>query len=109
MAVNAATLPPAVGRLVDRIVRGFRPERIVLFGSHAAGTADAGSDVDLLVVMDTSATLLKQATAIYQSLDHDVPVDILVRTPDQVIVRNPRDLILRTILEEGITVYEARD
>lgn len=107
--VGTATLPTAVGRLVDRIVEGFRPERIVLFGSHARGTADAGSDVDLLVVMETPETLLKQATAIYQTLDHDVPVDVHVRTPDHVAVRNPRDLILRTILTEGITVYEAGD
>lgn len=104
-----ATLPAVVGRLVDRIVEEFRPQRVILFGSHAAGTADAGSDVDLLVVMETPTTLLKQATAIYQSLDHDVPVDILVRTPEQVAARSPRDLILRTILSEGVAVYEAPD
>lgn len=37
--------------LADRIVREFLPERIVLFGSYASGTASPDSDVDLLVVL----------------------------------------------------------
>lgn len=107
MAVDAATLPPAVGRLVDQIVATFCPQRIILFGSHAAGTADAGSDIDLLVVMETAAPVLRQASAISRVVDHAVPVDILVRTPDQVAA-DLRDPILRTILEEGIIVHDAR-
>lgn len=78
----------------------------MLFGSHATGMADAGSDVDLLVVMETTEPM-RQAVAIYRALDHDVPVDVVVRTPDQVANRHPRDLILRTILAEGVTLYEA--
>ncbi|MBI4573074.1 MAG: nucleotidyltransferase domain-containing protein [candidate division NC10 bacterium] len=35
---------------VDALVERFRPERVILFGSHARGTADVRSDVDLLVV-----------------------------------------------------------
>lgn len=41
-----AQIRQAVEALVDR----FRPHRVILFGSHARGTADARSDVDLLVV-----------------------------------------------------------
>ncbi len=37
--------------MVRRIVHRFRPERIILFGSHARGDAGPDSDVDLLVVM----------------------------------------------------------
>ncbi len=103
---ETVAVPPAVRRVVEQIAERFRPERIILFGSHAAGTADEGSDVDLLVVMATAEPVRRQATAIYRSLDHDVPVDVLVRTPDQVAVRNPRYLILETILAEGLTLYE---
>ncbi len=95
--------------LVDQIVRRFKPERVILFGSHAAGTADEGSDVDLLVVMETSEPVLRQAATIYRALDHHLPVDVLVRTPAQLADPNPRDLILRTILSEGIILYEARN
>jgi hypothetical protein len=59
-----------VGRLVDEIVERIRPRRVVLFGSHARGTADAGSDIDLLVVLDTDQPVMREARAIYRTLDH---------------------------------------
>ncbi|HEX4046818.1 MAG TPA: nucleotidyltransferase domain-containing protein, partial [Elusimicrobiota bacterium] len=36
--------------MVERIVRGFEPEQVILFGSYARGTETRDSDVDLLVV-----------------------------------------------------------
>ena len=36
--------------IVSRIVQRFHPEKIILFGSHARGTTNTQSDVDLLVV-----------------------------------------------------------
>jgi len=44
--ISDAELRRALSVLVDR----FEPERVILFGSRARGTADARSDVDLLVV-----------------------------------------------------------
>src|SRR5215207_442043 len=104
--VNAA-IPGAVSTVVAEIVERFDPDRIVLFGSHATGQADEGSDVDLLVIMSTRLRPLQQAAAISSELDHRIPVDILVRTPQQVASPDPGDLILRTILREGVVAYEA--
>ena len=104
--VNAA-IHGVVYTVVAEIVERFDPERIMLFGSHATGQADEGSDVDLLVIMSTQLRPLQQAAAISQELDHRIPVDILVRTPQQVASPDPRDLILRTILREGVVAYEA--
>jgi predicted nucleotidyltransferase len=39
-----------VRQAVDALIDRFRPHQVILFGSHARGTADARSDVDLLVV-----------------------------------------------------------
>lgn len=38
----------------DRLVNGFHPDKIILFGSQARGTADDRSDVDILVVCSFS-------------------------------------------------------
>lgn len=38
------------GRLAEVLRRDYGAERIWLFGSHARGTADEASDVDLLVI-----------------------------------------------------------
>ena len=105
MATEAVS--DVVSTLVAEIVERFDPDRVVLFGSHATGQADEGSDVDLLVVMSTRLRPLQQAAAISRELDHRIPVDILVRTPQQVASPDPRDLILRTILREGVIAYEA--
>ncbi len=105
---ETVAVPPPVRHVVEQIAERFPPERIILFGSHAADTADEGSDVDLLVVMATAEPVVRQAAAISRRVDHKVPMDILVRTPEQVAVPDLRDFILRLILREGLTVYDAR-
>ena len=69
--------------MVRRIVDRFDPERVILFGSHATATADAHSDVDLLVVMPVAGSRRKKAIEIGVAL-HDirVPKDIIVTTPE---------------------------
>lgn len=46
----------AIQMMVDRLVARFDPDQIILFGSQARGTAEPGSDVDLLVIMPVSGS-----------------------------------------------------
>lgn len=39
-----------INEATRRLTKRFHPERIILFGSYARGTADNKSDVDLLVI-----------------------------------------------------------
>jgi len=73
-----------IGEMVKRIVRRFQPDRIILFGSHAKGTAGADSDVDLLVVMPVKGSKREAAVQIGVAL-HDIPLakDIIVTTPEE--------------------------
>ena len=57
-----------IEEMVQRIVERFHPEKIILFGSHARGTAGPDSDVDLLVVMPVQGSRRKKATEIDLSL-----------------------------------------
>jgi predicted nucleotidyltransferase len=41
---------PHIRSLAKRIGDKFHPKQIILFGSHARGTASRQSDVDLLVI-----------------------------------------------------------
>jgi hypothetical protein len=51
MAKRAPELDRIIGRFRQELERsGVRPERILLFGSHARGKAREGSDIDLIVV-----------------------------------------------------------
>jgi|SRR4029079_15061014 len=93
----------------DDIVREFAPVRVILFGSHAAGTAHADSDVDLLVVMaiPESETRAK-AVEIRQKIPRRFRCDLLVRTPDEIAFRVAHnDWFLREVIEQGQVLYES--
>ena len=65
-----------------RIGRRFKAQKVVLFGSYAQGTATDDSDVDLLVVADTSLPPPQRYAAV-RNLVADFPAgfDIIVKTP----------------------------
>ena len=68
----------------QRIGRQFGAERVILFGSYAQGTQSADSDIDLLVVADTTLSSTERYCAVRRLLA-DVPCsfDIIVRTPEE--------------------------
>src|SRR3990167_6543530 len=53
---------------VDALVARFRPDRVILFGSNARGTADVRSDVDLLVVCPVQGSLRALQVAMDRTL-----------------------------------------
>ena len=97
-----------IKKLCDQIAREFHPDRIILFGSHAYGTPTPDSDVDLLVVMPFEGSSRQQAVNIRTRIDTPVPLDLLVRTPEQISERLAMgDFFIREIVEEGTVLYEA--
>ena len=100
----------AIRRFAREIAEKFKPEKIILFGSHATGRADAGSDVDLLVVMDHPGSPMDQAVAIRLFLNYRQPLDVLVRTPAELRQRlDLGDWFLREVVETGTILYERSD
>ncbi len=96
--------------MVRRIVEGFDPLSVVLFGSHARGEAKRNSDVDLLVVMPSGSVPdnHKVTAEILRALkDVPAPKDVVVTTPEEIERRG--DLVgdvLRPALREGKVLYE---
>ncbi len=97
-----------IKELAERIVREYRPERVVLFGSYAHGRAHEDSDVDLLVVMPFRGNRFHKAAEILQKIEARPAVDLVVRTPAEVRRRTAlNDYFLRDILEQGIVLHES--
>jgi predicted nucleotidyltransferase len=68
-----------VDDIVRRIVEVAKPERVILFGSHARGDAVQDSDVDLLVVMRRVASRRDEVMRIRDVLvPLRISVDVLV-------------------------------
>jgi predicted nucleotidyltransferase len=93
---------------IQKIVQELNPERIVLFGSYAYGAPNPHSDVDLLVIMKTNATLKERSWAVSRLLlPRPFPVDILVKTPKEVEkALKSGDFFLKEILTRGKVLYD---
>jgi uncharacterized protein len=105
--VSQETLADKIAEMVRRIVERFEPEQIILFGSHARGTARPDSDVDLLIVMPVTGSKHEKQVELRCAL-HDICVakDIVVVTPDEVERRrNIVGTIIRPALREGKVLY----
>ncbi|HEX7517900.1 MAG TPA: nucleotidyltransferase domain-containing protein [Chthoniobacterales bacterium] len=98
-----------IKRYCNAIAAAFKPERIILFGSHANGQPDENSDVDVLVVMRNARRLGRHpAAAIRMKVRSDFPVDMLVRDEREVARRvKEKDLFMLEITERGRVMYEA--
>ena len=92
--------------VVKQIATRFNPEKVIMFGSYARGTAKSESDVDLLVVMETSLRNSEQAAQIVRAIDYHFAMDLIVRRPNQLAERIALgDSFLREITEKGKVVY----
>lgn len=87
------------------LAREFQPQKIVLFGSYAAGSATLQSDVDLLVVMPFRGNATEQVVKIRGRVEAPFPMDLLVWKPAQT---RRRDSFTQAVLNEGKIMYEAR-
>ena len=87
------------------VAREFRPEKIVLFGSYASGSATAQSDVDLLVVMPFRGSATNQVVSIRGRVEAPFPMDLLVWKPARATRDDP---FTRTVIQQGKVMYETR-
>ncbi len=103
--VNEELLKIVVKRLADN----FHPQKIILFGSQAKGTADDRSDVDLLVICPIKGSRRGKMVAMDRSLRGlGLARDIVLLTPEEY----ERDrfipgTIARPASQEGRVLYES--
>jgi len=73
-----------IGKIKKRLVDAFAPEKIILFGSQARGTADDRSDVDILVICTFAGKRRHLMLDMDRALDDlDYAFDILILTPEE--------------------------
>lgn len=112
-AANRRKRNAHIKHLCAQIAREFNPEKIILFGSQAYGKPTVESDIDLLVVMPYEGSPFRQAGIILKQVIPQIgvlPIDLLVRTPEQVNQRLAiGDQFMSEILERGKVMYESTD
>ena len=81
-------------------------QRVVMFGSVARGDPGLTSDLDLFIVWDTPLDFVSRAAELYRRLQPQVPVDLLVYTPEE-MARMVHQPFVQRVLREGRVLYEA--
>ena len=95
--------------MTTRLVRRFRPDRIILFGSQAKGQARRDSDVDLLVVLPRLEGRKIDSNIAMRHALRGIPVgkDIVITTPDEIArFSQVRGVVLHDALKEGVVLYD---
>ncbi len=97
-----------IERLVHRVVAVYAPEAVYLFGSMAKGCAGPRSDVDLLLVKESSTPRYRRGRTVRGLLSSwDRHVDFLCYTPDELAdeQRDPYSFV-SAIMHTAVKIYE---
>ena len=95
-------------KVVERIVDGIQPDRIILFGSQAREDYSGDSDYDICVIKEGIVHRRKLAQQIYRMLyGIGIAVDVIVETPESFDeLKDDPFLIYREIARDGKVLYE---
>ena len=104
-AEYAEALDRALNRIVAQLAAMPEVERVILFGSYAAGRCDLFTDLDLLVVMASDQDFVRRTAELYRRISADVDVDLLVYTPEEFERLRERGFV-RQALTSGKVLYE---
>ncbi len=104
-----------IKEITEIFVKGFQPEKIILFGSYAWGKPTKDSDVDLLIIKKTRKDKHQRTDEvfdlIYEQKDFgkglfNIPIEPHIYTPQEIKKRiSLGDFFIKEILEQGKVVY----
>jgi uncharacterized protein len=99
-----------INEIVNRIAKLFNPDKIILFGSYAAGNPTNSSDLDLLVIKETDLPYHKRSFDIHKALiGLMVPIDILVYTQNEFEQgKDETSSFLSSVIKTSKVLYERR-
>jgi predicted nucleotidyltransferase len=99
----------ALQRILLKLIAGYSPEKVILFGSQAYGTPERDSDIDLLIIKETNDHFIDRWVEVQRILVGTHPglaVDTFVLTPLELTNRLAiGDQFLSEILENGEVLY----
>ena len=97
-------------KISEQLISEFHPQRIILFGSQARGTADERSDVDILVITPINGERRDLMVEMNRALDAlNSAFDIVILTLEEF----ERDrfipgTVARYASQEGKVIYECK-
>jgi len=95
--------------ILQKIVAGYSPQKVILFGSHAYGQPDENSDIDLLIIKETKKRPIErwmEVKRLVRDRNRTVSISPLVYTPRELEERLViKDFFIEEVLEKGKVLY----
>lgn len=97
-----------IKEIANTIVKIIDPDKIILIGSYAAGNPNIDSDIDLLVIKESTLPRYKRSFEIEKALIRSgVPMDILVYTHNEfAIEKEIPSSFIQTAIKTSKLLYE---
>jgi len=97
--------------ILKKLLTGDAPQKVILFGSYAYGNPQADSDIDLLIIKETTERHIDRWVTVRRILSdpkRTIPLETFVLTPHEISNRlTIGDQFLKEIMEKGEVLYAA--
>jgi len=106
--MNKIKFDEKIREITDKIVKNYKPEKVVMFGSFASGKQNKDSDIDLLIVKDSKKNRHEREVELRKIFfPSSIAIDFLVYTPAELEkkIKQEKNLFCEDIIKNGITLY----
>ncbi len=95
-----------IDSITSQLIKKYKPQKIILFGSAVAGSMTDDSDLDFLLVKDDNKSRHDRMVEVYRLINKDIAADFLVYTPKELATRiKMEDPFIKSVLSEGKVLY----
>jgi len=98
-----------IHEIVKRLASEYRPQKIILFGSYAFGLPSHDSDIDLLIIKNTTEKLpdrMDRVRRLVAGTHRGIPFEPIVLTPEEVEMRlKAGDQFVAEIIQKGEVLH----
>lgn len=95
-----------INSIKDQLIKKYKPQKIILFGSAAAGNMTDDSDLDFLIIKDDKQNPYNRIVEVYGLIKKNIAADFIVYTPQEFAERlRLGDPFITSILSEGRVLY----
>lgn len=98
----------ALDQILQKLIAHYQPEKVILFGSLTSAEVKEWSDLDLVIIKETSRPFLQRLKEVALLCQPSVGTDFLVYTPDEFahMLDQKNPFILDEIVQKGKVLYE---
>ena len=96
-----------LNRILPRLIDGYKPEKVIVFGSFAQGTTREWSDLDIAIIKETNVRFIDRLKIVARLSGYKLATDFLVYTPFEFAEMAKNNYFVRDeIIQKGKVLYD---